>query len=546
MVRNLLILALIYTALLIPNLATAQDSSDQQACAALLYLPDLTITSASLRDNEQGNRPYCYVRGIIAPAIHFHAQLPLPADWNGRFLQWGDGGKDGDLDFANHRVAEGYAVTNSNTGHDSGTEPGSAFGFNNRQAEIDFGYRAVHLTTMAGKTLVNRFYNRPPQYSYFEGCSTGGRQGLMEAQRYPGDFDGIVAGAPVNYYQAMNAAGVWHLQQMARNNYAGNLAVDADRDGSRENVELVSILNEAVMAKCDATDGVRDGVIDDPLSCNFNPAQELADHLCPTAASDGLCFTNAQIQTISNFYQGPVDTDGNTIYPGKLPGSEPDWINLFMPTARNQMTPGMLSGPAGDHVNYLFYEQDPGVTIPVLNDVNYQARRTGANPEYHWMEFDVQDFADGKAALMSSLMDATDPDLSAFLQDHDGKLIIYHGLTDALSVATATIGYFNDMVNTTFAGNMAEAAEKARLFLAPGMGHCGGGAGPNSWDKLVPLVNWVEQGIAPDSITATHSANGVIDNERPLCVYPQRARYIGPTGGANDPANWISTNFQCQ
>lgn len=529
-----------------PNSANAQSTTAAADCAALLDLTDLTITSASLRNNDQSDSPYCYVRGIIAPAIHFHAQLPLPENWNGRFLQWGDGGKDGDLDFANHRVAEGYAVTNSNTGHDSATEPGSAFGFNNRQSEIDFGYRAVHLTTLAGKSLVNRYYRRPPQYSYFEGCSTGGRQGLMEAQRYPDDFDGIVAGAPVNFYQAMNAAGVWHLQQMAKNDYAGNLAIDADGDGSRENVELVGILNEAVLNSCDATDGIRDGVIDDPLACHFDPNVELADHKCPNSAQGGVCFTENQIQTITNFYRGPTDRDGNIIYPGKLPGSEPDWVNLFMPTARNRMTPSMLSGPAGDHVNYLFYEQDPGVTIPNLQDIHYQAKRSGSNPEYHWLDFDVQDFADGEAELMSAIMDATDPDLSSFLLDRGGKLIVYHGLTDALSVARATVNYFSEMVDTTFAGNFAAASEHTRLFLAPGMGHCGGGAGPNTWDKLVPLVDWVEKGVAPQSITATHSSNGVVDNERPLCPFPQRARYTGPAGGENDRANWIAANFQCQ
>lgn len=533
-------------ALPITAFAQSASASANASCAALLDMPNLTITSAELRDNDQSDSPYCYVRGIIAPAIHFHAQLPLPENWNGRFLQWGDGGKDGDLDFADQRVAEGYAVTNSNTGHDSGTEPGSAFGFNNRQSEIDFGYRAVHLTTMAGKSLVSGYYQRPPQYSYFEGCSTGGRQGLMEAQRFPDDFDGIVAGAPVNFYQAMNAAGVWHLQQMARNNYAGNLAIDADGDGTRENVELVRVLNQAVMNKCDATDGIRDGVIDDPFSCSFDPAVELADSMCPAAASGGVCFTDTQIQTIANFYEGPTDRAGNVIYPGKMPGSELDWITMFIPTARNNMVPSMLSGPAGDHVNYLFYEDDPGVTIPDMSDINYQARKTGMNPEFHWLEFDVQDYADGKAQLMSSIMDATDPDLSSFLKSRGGKLIVYHGLTDALSVSRATVNYFSDMVDATFDGSFANANDSARLFLAPGMGHCGGGAGPNSWDKLVPLVNWVENGIAPDAIPATHSSNGAVDNERLLCTFPQRARYVGPAGGESDRRNWVATNFECR
>ena len=190
-----------------PYLTHAQTTNldERIACEDLENIRNLTIISAEIRENDVSVDQYCYVRGIISPAIHFHAQLPLRQNWNGRFLQWGDGGKDGDLDYADHRVAEGYAVTNSNTGHDNGVEPGASFAFNNRQAEIDFGYRAVHLTVMAGKLLVNHYYNKPPNYSYFEGCSQGGRQGLMEAQRYPEDFDGIVAGAPAFAYQDRKA-----------------------------------------------------------------------------------------------------------------------------------------------------------------------------------------------------------------------------------------------------------------------------------------------------------------------------------------------------
>ena len=174
-------------------------SDEQLACEALVGTLNLTLDSAQLVEATDSTPQYCYVKGIISPGIVYHVQLPLPENWNGRFLQWGDGGKDGDLDFADHRLAEGYAVANSNLGHDNGSEPGASFGFNNRQAEIDFGYRAVHLTVNAGKTIIQAYYGEDPEYSYFEGCSTGGRQGLMEAQRYPYDFDGIVAGAPVTY-----------------------------------------------------------------------------------------------------------------------------------------------------------------------------------------------------------------------------------------------------------------------------------------------------------------------------------------------------------
>ena len=541
-------LALTAAFLLSPTASLAQQATANQiqACESLRQLRNLTITEAGMRDNDQSDSAYCYVRGIISPAIHFHAQLPLPENFNGRFLQWGDGGKDGDLDFANHRVADGYAVTNSNTGHDSGTEPGSAFGYNNRQAEIDFGYRAVHLTVMAGKTLVNNYYNRAPDYSYFEGCSTGGRQGLMEAQRYPNDFDGIVAGAPVNYYQAMNAAGTWNLQRMFKDNFAGNLAIDSNGDGQRDSVELVRILNDAVLQKCDANDGIRDGVLNNPLSCDFDPRVDLADHMCPSSGNGAVCFNDAQIQTIADFYSGPYDSNGTVIYPGRTKGSELDWIGLFVPSASNGMAPSMLRGPAGDHVNYLFYEEDPGVTIPNLNDPNYTPRRDGMNPEFHWLDFSVDDFTSGQAEIMSSIMDATDPDLSSFLESRDGKLIIYHGMGDALSVATATVNYFNDMVDTTFAGSFSDANDSSRLFLAPGMGHCGGGPGPNNWDKLAPLVDWVENGVAPESLTATHSTDGSVDNERLLCTFPQQARYTGPTGGENDSDNWVAENFSCQ
>lgn len=545
--KRLLLCSLLCSLLLAPSLASAQGD-DAQACAALADARDLTILAASLRENPVSNAPYCYVRGLIAPAIHYHAQLPLPRDWNGRFLQWGDGGKDGDLDFADHRVAEGYAVTNSNTGHDAGTEPGSAFGFNNRQAEIDFGYRAVHLTTLAGKRLVEHYYRESASYSYFEGCSTGGRQGLMEAQRYPDDFDGIVAGAPVNFYQAMNAAGTWHLQRVFKDSFAGNLAVDTDGDGSAENLDGVRFLNRLVLERCDvgtARDSIRDGVIDNPLACDFDPARELTRFACANDAPASGCFTKAQIATVADFYRGPTAADGSSLYPGKTKGSELDWINLFIPHAGNDMNPGMLRGPAGDHVNYLFYDQDPGVTIPALNDPHYSPRSGGANPEFHWLTFDVADLAAGKAQTMSAIMDATDPDLSSFLIERGGKLLLYHGLGDALSVATATIGYFDDVVDTTFGGSLDAAGEHARLFLAPGMGHCGGGPGPNSWDKLAPLVDWVERGEAPDQIIATHSEGGAVVNERPLCVYPAQARYVGQPGRDGEPDNWFAGNFEC-
>tara|TARA_R110002167_G_scaffold144413_4_gene334646 strand:+ start:175 stop:1764 length:1590 start_codon:yes stop_codon:yes gene_type:complete len=528
------------------NTAQAQSAADTQACEALTFTRDLTILSANIMPAEGATPAYCYVRGLSGPSTHYHVQLPLPGNWNARFLQWGDGGKDGDLDFANHRLAEGYAVANSNTGHDNAVEPGSQFGFNNRQAEIDFGYRSVHLTVMAGKALAQAYYRSEPSYSYFEGCSTGGRQGLMEAQRFPNDFDGIVAGAPVNYYQAMNAAGVWWLQRLFKDDFAGNLAVDTDGDGSFDSVKLLDVLNDRVLEKCDANDGIRDGLLSNPMSCEFEPQRDLADLMCSSSVAGDSCFTPAQVQTITDFYSGPLDRSGQVLYPGKALGSEREWVNLYVPNAANGNGPSMLMGPAGDHVNYLFYENDPGVVIPDMTRPTHVPGRNAALPEFSWLEFDINDLADGKASLMQSIMDATDPDLTRFLEENDGKLLLYHGWSDSLSSAKATVGYFNTMVETTYGGQMSAAMDSTRLFLAPGMGHCGGGPGPNNWDKLPALVDWVEQGKAPDSITATHSSNGSVDNERLLCPYPQQSIFTGPAGGADNPANWKAENFSCR
>ena len=301
-----------------------------------------------------------------------------------------------------------------------------------------------------------------------------------------------------------------------------------------------------MLQQCDANDGVSDGVLTNPLSCNFEPQRDLADLACGADGASDQCFTPAQLQTIADFYSGPYDSSGNILYPGKALGSELEWINLYTPTARNRNAPTMLVGPAGDHVNYLFYEQDPGVAIPDLTQPTVVTGRNAALPEFSWLEFDINDLAEGDATLMQSLMDATDPDLTRFLKEHDGKLLLYHGWSDSLSSAKATVQYFNAMVDTTFAGQIGAAGDSTRLFLAPGMGHCSGGAGPNTWDKLPALVDWVENGSAPDSIIATRSTNGVVENERPLCSYPQQAVYTGPAGGANDSANWVAANFSCR
>ena len=513
-------------------------------CEALVDFRSLTITSARVVESESTGVSSCYVRGILPLAIGFHVQLPFPENWNGRFLTWGDGGKDGDLDYADHRVAEGYAVANSNSGHDNGAEPGSSFGWNNRQAEIDFGYRAVHLTTAAGKTLTRAYYDEAPEYSYFEGCSTGGRQGLMEAQRYPDDFDGIVAGAPVNYYQALNASRMWFMQKVYANNLEASLTFDTDRDGRPDSDRKLVMLAERVMTACDAVDGVRDGIIDDPSRCDFDPDRDLVDMRCIDDINGDECLTRAQLALIKDLYAGAYDSQGTLVYQGKPLGSELGWMTRLFPHPRNGYTPGNFS-IAGDHLNYIFYEDDPGITLPDLTDTTAVPAKDRNPPEWSWREFDLDDMTNGQGDLMMSIMDSIDPDLSRFVRG-GSKLLMYHGWNDVMTVAPATIDYYDQMVDVTFGGDLDRAQDNVRLFLAPGMGHCRGGVGPDTWDRLTPLVDWVENGAPPLTIIATHSTDGQVDNERPLCLYPERAVYSGPTDGENDRENWVAGNFSCR
>ena len=528
--------------------ATAKDEAD---CKALMNVPNLTILSAEITEAKGSTPAYCHVTGLIAPAIHWHMQLPLPSQWNGRLLNIGNGGKAGNLVFSDERLAAGYAVANSNTGHDNGSEPNSSFAANLEEA-IDFGYRAVHVTATASKTLTKAYYGKAPQYAYFEGCSTGGRQGMMEAQRYPYDFDGIVIGAAVIDYQRINMEHVWSLQRMTKEHFAGSLAFDTSGDGSYPSLAKLDLLRKAVLDKCDALDGVKDGVIDDPLKCNFNPEVDLASKACPGDKNGENCFTRMQMQTIKQEYEGPRDSKGTLIIKGLAPGSEFAWGTNVIPYGGNKFSPSHM-GYEVDHVNFLFFEHSPGVSPAGYKDPNGTVLdKKAVLPEYAWWEFNMDDVTNGKGDFMMKITDALDPDLSRFVSH--AKMIQYQGWGDADAYPQVATDYYKAAVAATFKGDYTAAQQKYRLFMAPGMGHCGGGPGPNEWDKLPPLVDWVEKGKAPDYLVAVHRSNArgaqaasaPVDNERKLCPYPAHEVYVGPAGGQNDPKNWVEKNFVCK
>jgi feruloyl esterase len=547
---TLVVLATVFSliALVIP-IGARQSSPErrdrQVSCEALLDMPNLTITRAVSRPASGSTPAHCYVQGTIDSRIRFHMQLPLHGNWNGRLLNIGDGGKDGVLNFADRRLAQGYAVANSNTGHDSGSEPRASFAHDDLDAVIDFGHRAVHVTAIASKTLVQYFYGRPAAHTYFEGCSTGGRQGLMEAQRYPDDFDGIVAGAPVFDYQRLNITHVWMAQRVFADSLAGNLAFDKDGDGVPESLTKWEILRDAVVAKCDANDGIRDGVIDDPPLCRFDPAVDLKNRMCPAAANRDDCFTPRQIQTIRDLYRGPHDSRGVRIFKGMDLGSEWDWNETIFPHRGNRMVPAKLVYGV-DHVNFLFYEKSPGVPPPNPFNPRQVPDKRATPPEFGWWEFNVDEVTAGRGAFMMAITDATNPDLSRFLVRGNRRLLMYHGWADPEGQAAPTLDYYKQVVETTFRGSVEAAREKVRLFMFPGMGHCGGGPGCNEADPLEALVAWVEKDIEPDHLVAEHRTNGRVDNQRRICAYPQRAVYVGPAGGQNDPQHWLERNFACR
>jgi feruloyl esterase len=490
--------------------ATNPSPCDATLLAKLDVPRDTTLTSAQLVASTATVPEFCKVLGVISPVPDSRIRfvVNLPTQWNGRFVHIGDGGYDGTVSTSTERLAQGYATTNSDMGYDAATTKptAGAFAFNNRVAEIDYGYRAVHETTRAAKRIIRSYYGAPIVYSYFDGCSTGGREGLMEAQRYPFDFDGIVAGAPAHDLTGLAIEQNWSLQQLFRNNFANNI------------VGKTQLLADAVKDKCDAIDGLKDGLIDDPRRCDFDPASLR----CKPGQDPASCLTEGQVGAVRSIYQGPRNSSGFS-YRGKPAGSEFWWSLWIVPNPLPPAQGGNNNAPAQggftfDFMNYLFFRDDPG-------------------PSFDWQNFDFETDP-AKRGFMSRILNATDEDLTPF-RAKGGKLILYHGWADGLIPPFRTVEYYRDVVKRE--RSLERTKSFARLFMVPGMDHCGFvPGGLRAWDRLAPLIAWVEQGIAPAQIVATETdGTGKPLRTRPLCPYPQVARWTG--AGSPDEG----TNFQC-
>jgi len=468
------------------ELPTAIVSLAESTAAGPFRLPGAPAESPAL-----ALPGHCRVALTLRPSadsdIKAEVWLPPAADWNGKLLMEGGGGFVGYISYGAMAVAlrEGYATASTDTGHVGGN---ASFALGHPEKLVDFAYRAVHETAVKTKAIIAAYYGRGPRLSYFQGCSTGGRQGLLEAQRYPEDFDGIIAGAPANNQIPLCA---WRM---------AIVAASLKDPASALSTVKTALLNNAVLDACDALDGVRDRLLADPRKCRFDPATLL----CRGPEQDN-CLTAAQLDTVKMAYADARKKNGELFYPGLPPGGETGW---------------RLPGPA---------KEPGGIDLGMFRIIAHQ------DANWDWRTFDLErDWA--LAMERAGFMEATDPDLSLF-KARGGKVLIYHGWNDGGSGGAISplnsIAYHQRVLDRMG----PEQKEWLRLFMVPGMAHCRGGPGPNQFSALAALERWRESGIAPDRIVAARVTNGRVDMTRPLCPFPQVAVY-GGSGSTNDAGNF--------
>ncbi len=526
---GLLIGLLAITFLLIAQPAFATPACTVTALQALFPpATDTTITSATLSGAN------CIVKGAIATTsgtqtgkVLFAVGLPAPAAWNGRFVFVGGGGFQGSLPSPTALLPFGFAEAVTDTGHESIFGPAASLdgsfaliepgNIPNMAAIEDFAYRAVHLSTVAGQSLTNQYYGSP-MFSYFDGCSTGGRQALVEAQKFPDDFNGIVAGDPA----ISDPIAGFNWNDLA-------LLTDSTGDSWLPPAQI-AVLDAAVTAACDGSDGVIDGLIEDPRLCKFDPASIQ----CSKKLTSN-CLTAAQVATVKKIYAGATTPDGTQLYPGysaSNPGGNDGW-ELWI-TGFAQPPDGFgVDNPYGvvpasfGAAPLQFSFQDQFMKYFVFDD-----------PLYNSLTFDFTDPT--QVALLNTVItnfnsNGEDTDLSPFF-GAGGKLVMYHGWSDPALTPFVSVDYYS-AVAKTLGGGFKHLQDNARLFMVPGMHHCSGGPGPYNFDPLSPLIAWVETGTAPDSIIGEVPAGPQAGRTFPLCPFPSLAVFQG--GNVNDAANWV-------
>jgi hypothetical protein len=477
----------------------------------------------------EGELMYCLVKVLVPQAINIWVGLPMNGAWNGRWQSVGGGVYAGVVDVPREAIRAGFAAATTDTGH-SGSRPGipvpfldGSFGMlrpgePNIALQKDFAYRSEHLMAVIGKQLVLAFYGTAPKYSYWNGCSTGGRQGLRMAQDYPEDYDGILAGAPAIHWDRFQAAMLWYPMIQLRDNGGpiggGNAQVMAGK---------YRLATERAVAACDALDGVQDGVLDDPRRCEYLAVSDATITQASCAASDARCLTPTEAVVIDKSWRGPIACpDGGTSC--EAPGM----------ASRDLKSKGLTR---------LWYGQPRGTDLTALGGAApfpvaiEQARYwVYLNPEWDWRGVDyrsITDFFRDTIERVGPMMATDNPDLRGF-RKRGGKLVLWHGWSDQLINANGTIDYYERVMKKM--GGVKRTQQFARLFMAPGVAHCAGGPGPQPQQPFDAVVNWVEKGIAPEVIPASRVVAGAT-HTRPLCPYPAVARWNG-TGNSSDAASY--------
>jgi feruloyl esterase len=498
----------VFSVVVLPSLISSAPTVAVEAagsCESLssMALPNATITLAQTvaangfvqpgaRGGGAPNHPaFCRVAATLTPSrdsdIKIELWLPT-SNWNGKYQAVGNGAFTGNIAYPAMLTAlgRGYAASSTDTGHVGGS---ANFGMGHPEKVIDFGYRSVHEMSVASKKIIAAYYEGGLKFSYWNGCSAGGRQGMAEAQRYPADFEGIIAGAPGLDWTGRAAQAVRVAQALQKD------------EAARLSPAKAQLLHKAVLDACDALDGVKDGLIENPKTCKFDPGV-----LQCKGADEASCLTPAQTNTARLLYSSPINAKTKREITGLSAGSELGWTDLGW--SQSARATGL------DQFRFLVFQ----------------------NPQWDVDKFDFEaDLVRAEEADHNTI-NALDPNLKAFFA-RGGKLLQYHGWSDPQISPSNSTQYFDRVAAALGGADKIQGSH--RLFMAPGMAHCGGGEGPNTFDMVTALEQWVEQGKAPAQILASHSREGKVDRTRPLCPYPQVASYKG-TGSIDE-----ATNFQC-
>ncbi len=465
------------------------------------------IHVAERRAAANGQPAHCFVRGTIDTEINFEVWLPLPRAWNGRFVMGGGIGFGGTVqnqafNFAPNVLHDGFATAGTDTGH-KGPGTSASWALNRVDRTLNFGHRAVHLTTQAAKTIVRVYYGQDITYAYFLGCSRGGGQGMMASQRYPDDFDGIVAGAPAFNWGGIGAQYIQNIQAMYPDPV--NRSTPVVRPATQR------LLASAILAACDDLDGLADGILNDPRVCTFKP-----DDLprCQNDVPGARCVTSSELTAIKTIYAGP-SVNGKRLHPGFPFGGESEagvwgaWMT------------GQENGAGAGYPNLQF-----AVGVELFKYIFLD------DPDWDYASYDFADWADDTRAGRA-VLDATNTDLTHF-NVAGGKILYWSGWTDGALTALGIIDYFEKMQQQN-----AHAADFSRLFLLPGVHHCAEGPGPDTVDWLRAIQAWVEENKPPDTLLATKREKGTVVMQRPICAYPAHAVYTGTGDGSE------ADHFRC-